>query len=97
MAPIRKPPAIIVGAKPRPDLIPARSLLAVGAVLAWAEGFGKGAERWRTTTPEVQIASAYRHLLARMAGEVCDPESGLPHLAHVGARVLYALALEIGA
>jgi len=80
--------------KPRPDLIPARALLDVGRVLAWAEGFGKGAGRWKASTPDDQIASAMRHLLARMAGETHDPESGLPHLAHVGARILFALALD---
>ena len=38
--------------------------------------------------------AAFRHLIAYDKGEINDPESGLPHLAHVGCCILFLLALE---
>jgi hypothetical protein len=38
--------------------------------------------------------AAFRHLIAYSNGEINDPESGLPHLAHVGCCILFLLALE---
>jgi hypothetical protein len=35
--------------------------------------------------------AALRHLVAYTQGEVNDPESGLPHLAHLGCCVLFLL------
>lgn len=40
------------------------------------------------------LAAALRHLIARQGGEVNDAESGLPHLAHAGCCVLFALWFE---
>lgn len=40
------------------------------------------------------LAAAFRHLIAHNSGEVNDPESGLPHLAHAGCCVLFLLAKE---
>lgn len=41
-------------------------------------------------------AAALRHLIAREQGEKNDPESGLPHLAHAGCCILFALWFESG-
>ena len=38
--------------------------------------------------------AAFRHLVAYNNREINDPESGLPHLAHVGCCILFLLALE---
>jgi hypothetical protein len=38
------------------------------------------------------MAAAFRHLVAHNFGEVNDPESGLPHLAHAGCCILFMLA-----
>lgn len=77
--------------KPRPDLIPAKALLEVGLVLAWGE------ERERRTgstgTMASNLESAIRHVLYHVSGETNDPESGMRHLAHAGARILYAISL----
>lgn len=40
------------------------------------------------------LAAAVRHLGAVIDGEDLDPESGLPHLAHAGCCVLFALWLR---
>jgi hypothetical protein len=38
------------------------------------------------------MAAAFRHMVAHNFGEVNDPESGLPHLAHAGCCILFMLA-----
>jgi hypothetical protein len=38
--------------------------------------------------------AAMRHLVAWMKGEKMDPESGLPHLAHLGCNALFLLWFE---
>jgi hypothetical protein len=45
-----------------------------------------GQERYRD--------AMYRHLAAYEAGELLDPESGLPHLAHVATNSLFLLELD---
>lgn len=39
------------------------------------------------------VKAALRHLHAHARGEVLDPESGLPHLGHAAASILFALEL----
>lgn len=53
-----------------------------------AHGAGKyGRDNWKEADPEEGIeryqAAALRHMLAMLVGEHTDPESGLPHTAHV--------------
>lgn len=45
---------------------------------------------WRTVPNGLQryTDAMHRHLLAAAKGEVCDPESGLPHLHHVAWNAL---------
>lgn len=38
------------------------------------------------------MAAAFRHMVAHQGGEVNDPESNLPHLAHAGCCILFMLA-----
>lgn len=37
------------------------------------------------------VGACLRHLEARQRGEILDPESGLPHLAHACASLMIAL------
>lgn len=39
--------------------------------------------------------SALRHLLAYLAGVVMDPESGLPHLAHLGCNLTFLIEFQV--
>jgi len=83
-------------AKPRPDLAPPDALIEIGKVLAWGlERPGLDPERWRTISDRKHLASAVRHVLEHLAGRTVDPETNLPHLAHAGTRVLYALARHL--
>lgn len=51
------------------------------------------------STPDARrryFASAIRHAVAWVKGERLDPESGLPHLAHLACNALFLLSFELG-
>lgn len=70
--------------KPRVDLLDAEALEGLAKVL----GFGAkkyAANNWRAGLEYNRlIGAAFRHLLAIQKGEDIDPESGLPHVDHLG-------------
>lgn len=49
-------------------------------------------DNWRKVGFHRYLCAAFRHLIAHSKGELNDPESGLPHLAHAGCCVLFMLA-----
>ena len=77
--------------KPRLELLPSKALESIAQVLnfgavkydpwQWTNGFN-----WSRL-----IGAAMRHMNAFNSGEDLDPESGLPHLAHLGCCVLFLL------
>ncbi len=77
--------------KRRYDLLPLESLEEVVKALEY--GASKyGAYNWRLGTSWSRYyTSTVRHLFAWWRGEDNDSESGLHHLAHVGATVLFLL------
>lgn len=82
--------------KLRVDLLPVGALAAVGAVMTFgAEKYG--ANNWQAVTPRRRYyGAALRHLFARARGQACDPETGLPHLAHAACCILFMLSAEVG-
>lgn len=84
-------------AKSRLDLLPGRATLRVGDVLG--HGARKyGDENWRRVEGAKRRyrAAALRHMMADLAGEGADPESGIEHLAHAACSLLFVLELELG-
>ena len=79
------------------DLLPWGAAQAVVDVLE--HGRKKySADNWRKV-PEPNrryFAAMIRHLVAWRRGEKLDKESGLSHLAHAGACLLFLLELEVG-
>lgn len=75
-------------------LIPPELIARVAQVLQF--GAQKYAPRnWeRGMSQERVIAAAERHILARRAGSVTDPETQLPHLAHAICELMFALVYE---
>ena len=81
--------------KPRMDLLPSESLEEIAKVLNfgadkysdwnWAKGF-----KWSRL-----YGATLRHLYAHMRGEQKDPETGISHLAHAGANVLFLIYHEL--
>jgi hypothetical protein len=101
----QKPDAIIIQAnkkgvkhdqhKPRFDLIPPHAERQVAEVLEY--GARKYApDNWRKVDDARAryLAAARRHINAWQAHETNDPESGLNHLAHAIASLMFILELE---
>jgi hypothetical protein len=72
------------GQKPRMDLLDPLALEGLAKVLTFgAEKYAPN--NWRNGFQYGRvIAAMYRHLLAIQRGEDTDPESGLPHIDHLG-------------
>ena len=75
--------------KSRVDLIDPDWLLGIGDVLRF--GATKYSDNnWRLGFKFSRlIAACFRHLLAIMRSEDIDPESGLPHVDHLGCSVMF--------
>lgn len=76
------------------DLIPYHSVLEIAKVLDFgAKKYGK--HNWRKGLAFSRlIAACLRHLTAYNEGEDKDNESGLSHLSHAGACILFLLEYE---
>lgn len=78
--------------KPELYLLPPKALLEIGKVLSF--GASKYApDNWKKV-PNLEnryTSAALRHILADMAGEVQDSETGLDHLAHAMCCLLFIL------
>jgi len=70
--------------KPRMDLLDTDALVGLAEVLTF--GANKyAAHNWRKGIVNSRhVAALMRHLGAINKGELLDPESGLPHIDHVG-------------
>lgn len=70
--------------KPRMDLLDADALTGIAQVLTFgAQKYA--AHNWREGISNSRLVAALlRHLFSIMRGEYIDPESGLPHIDHVG-------------
>lgn len=82
--------------KLRFDLLPAEALEAIAEVMthgATSEE-GRGDHNWRHGDGYLWgdvFAALMRHMWAWWRGEEKDPKSGLSHLAHAGANVLFLI------
>lgn len=80
--------------KVRLDLLPFAALEDVARVLEYgAEKYAPQGWRHLEGGHERYVRAALRHLHAHAGGEMFDPESGLPHLAHAACSLLFALEL----
>ncbi len=80
------------GEKPRWDLVPWAQLESVVRVLTF--GARKYApDNWKKIPdPKMRyIAAGLRHLVSRAKGEILDPESGEPHMAHLICCALFLM------
>lgn len=76
-------------------LLPMKPLGQLVRVLSWSEQ-EKEKDRWKRHDARYHAQKALGHLKEYLNGQTQDPETGLPTLAHVGVRVLFALAKEDG-
>lgn len=75
--------------KPRMDLLDPTALIELAKVLT--EGAIKyDSHNWRGGINISRlVAASYRHLTAFNDGQTCDPESGLPHAAHLMCNAMF--------
>jgi hypothetical protein len=81
--------------KPAAHLLPPLALMEVAKVLAFgAKKYSPNG--WRKIDNRSRYAGAIqRHLLQYQSGEDIDPESGLPHLAHLACSALFLLEAHV--
>jgi len=76
------------------ELIAPELLYGIGMVLTYG-AHKYAAENWRKGIKYKRIyGGLLRHITAWANGEKYDPESGLPHLYHVGACVMFLITYE---
>lgn len=82
------------GDKPRMELVPLDAVKEVAKVLTF--GAVKYApDGWRDVEPHRYTAAMLRHMEAIQQGETEDPESGLPHIAHVACNALFLTHMHL--
>lgn len=80
--------------KLRWDLLPFESVEEI--VKIYTHGAEKyGDNQWQGVEPDRYVSALMRHLVAWRKGEKIDPDSKLPHLAHVGWNVLALIWFEL--
>lgn len=81
--------------KPRFGLLPPMALEQVAEVLTFgAEKYAPGNWKLLEDADARYFDAAQRHLWAYRRGEVSDPESGLPHLAHAMCCLMFMAELS---
>lgn len=81
--------------KPMPRLLPPSALLAIARVLTFgAKKYSPDNWKYVAGARERYLDALFRHLLAYNSGEILDPESGEPHLAHAGCCLMFLLEAE---
>ena len=85
------------GDKPMYNLLPPTAVDMMAQVLTFGAKKYKP-NSWQTVDNGLERyrAAALRHIFAIQAGEMYDPESGLPHAAHVMCCAAFILALQVG-
>lgn len=84
------------GGKARMELLPLAALEAIAQVMTF--GANKYADDGWKSLPKGQqryTGAMLRHLTAIQEGETLDPESGLPHIAHVACNAVFLTHFEI--
>lgn len=79
------------GGKPMVSLVEPKFVLGIAEILTFgAEKYGKG--NWKEATKddvERYKDALLRHLYAYLSGELTDPESGKPHIHHIGCNLMF--------
>lgn len=80
--------------KPRFSLVPVESLEEIMKVLE-AGAVKYGEYNWTKGIPFTEVLDAlHRHYLAYSKGIDLDPESGISHVAHMGANIMFLIWYE---
>lgn len=81
--------------KPMVQLVESWFILEVAKVMTFgAKKYGENNWKGMGGDPMRTYGSTMRHLLAYHGGEIDDPESGLPHLAHAATEIMFTMYYE---
>jgi hypothetical protein len=85
------------GIKKRPTLLLKSCNKAVDSIIDVLEYGAKkySADNWKKVEHERYLDAAYRHMLAYTKGDVNDPETNMPHLAHAMCCLLFMLQMDL--
>ena len=76
--------------KPRLSLVPLAELWQVVAVLEYgAKKYAPDNWKYVANSKQRYFDAAIRHITTRQMGEINDPETGLPHLAHADCCLFF--------
>lgn len=83
--------------KPCPSLCPVSLIEAVTAVRMYGTQKYGDPDNWKQVDPERYHQAMLRHILAAWNDPYrIDPESGLPHIAHVATNIAFLLEVRYG-
>lgn len=83
--------------KPCPSLCPVSLIEAVTAVRMYGTQKYGDPDNWKQVEPERYHQAMLRHILAAWNDPYrIDPESGLPHIAHVATNIAFLLEVRYG-
>ena len=81
--------------KPHPSYVPVSLINAVMAVREYGNQKYHDPNNWRQVEPERYHQAMLRHILAAWNDPYkIDPESGLPHIAHVATNIAFLLEMK---
>ena len=81
--------------KPCPSLCPVSLIEAVTAVRMFGPQKYHDPDNWKQVEPERYHQAMLRHILAAWNDPYkIDPESGLPHIAHVACNIAFLLEMK---
>ncbi len=83
-------------AKPELGLVYHSAMIAIAKVRRFGIDKHGNSEDWRTTKEWQHQDAMLRHLFAYIEGEELDPESGLPHLAHLMTTAMLEIERHYG-
>lgn len=81
--------------KPHPSYVPVSLINAVMAVREYGNQKYHDPDNWKQVEPERYHQAMLRHILAAWNDPYkIDPESGLPHIAHVATNIAFLLEMK---
>ena len=81
--------------KPHPSLVPVALIEGVMAVREYGNQKYHDPDNWKQVEPERYHEAMLRHILAAWNDPYkIDPESGLPHIAHVATNIAFLLEMK---
>lgn len=77
-----------------PHLVPWKIVVAIARVREYGSKKYGSADNWKNVESRDYLDAMMRHMIARMRGELIDPESKLPHTWHIACNLSFIIERE---